>query len=155
MSKTSIKFKSGDDFNLDFTLTDTNSALAVDAAALVVTEQKTYDDLLLAVPVDDAAVAAQLIVLDAAKVAYDDATVMDITGWVISSQIRWCGKLIDTFGVDVSQATVGMFTLQAASSQTQLWKPRKHEVDVQFSRVSGKVSSETFILDIQKDITNV
>ena len=155
MAKSVIKFKSGDDFNLDFTLTDTNSALAVNAAALVVTEQKTYDDLLLAVPIDDAAVAAQLIVLDAAKLAYDDSTIMDITGWGIASQIRWCGKLVDTFGVDTTQASVGMFTLQAPSAQTQLWKPREHEVDVQFTRVSGKISSETFILDVQKDITNV
>ena len=155
MSTTSIKFKSGDDFNLDFTLTDTNSVLAASAAALVVTEQATYGDLLKADPIDQPAIDAQLIVLNAAITAYDASVLMDITGWGIASQIRWCGKLIETFNVDVTQASIGMFTLQATTAQTQLWKPRKHQVDVQFTRASGKISSETFILDVQKDITNV
>ena len=155
MSTTSIKFKSGDDFNLDFTLTDTNSVLAASAAALVVTEQATYGDLLKADPIDQPAIDAQLIVLNAAITAYDAAVLMDITGWGIASQIRWCGKLVDTFSVDTTNASIGMFTLQAPSTQTQLWKPREHQVDVQFTRASGKISSETFILDVQKDITNV
>ena len=155
MATTSIKFKRGDDFYLDFTLTDTNSDLAVAAAALVVTEQATYDDLLVADPIDQPAIDAQLIVLDAAKAAYEASVIMDITGWSIASQIRWCGRLIETFNVDMTYANVGMFILTATSAQTQLWNPRKYDIDVQFSRAAGKISSETFILDVQKDITNV
>jgi hypothetical protein len=155
MATTSIKFKRGDDFNLDFTLTDTNSDVAVAAAQLVADEQATYDALLSEDPVDQPAIDAQLIVLDAAKAAYEASILMDITAWGIDSQVRWCGKLIDTFIVDVSQASIGLFTLQRSSEMTQLWKPREYDVDVQFTRAAGKISSETFILDVQKDITNV
>lgn len=150
-----LKFKQGDDFKLDFTLTDTNNSGAVTAAAAVQTKRDEIADLEAVVPPDLAAIAIAngelLTLID----AYDQAILMDITGWGIASQLRWCGELIDTFTIDESTLAIGKFAVIATSAQTSLWVPRKYDMDIQFTRVTGKISSETFILDVEKDVTSV
>lgn len=150
-----LKFKQGDDFKLDFTLTDTNNSGAVTAAAAVQTKRDEIVDLEAVVPPDLAAIAIAngelLTLID----AYDLAIQMDITGWGIASQLRWCGELIDTFTIDESTLAIGKFAVIATSAQTSLWVPRKYDMDIQFTRLTGKISSETFILDVEKDVTSV
>jgi hypothetical protein len=150
-----LSFKQGDDFKLDFTLTDTNHTGAISAAETLATAQQDLADLKAADPQDPVAIAAAETDVSNAQDAYDAAIVLDITGWGVDSQLRWCGKLIDTFDVDLSQAAIGKFTISRASTDTALWKPRKYDMDIQFTRVTGKISSETFILDVEKDVTSV
>lgn len=150
-----LKFKQGDDFKLDFTLTDTNNSGAVTAAAAVQAKRDEIIELEDAAIPDLAAIAVAngelLTLID----AYEAAILMDITGWGIASQLRWCGELIDTFSIDETTLNIGKFAIIATSAQTSLWVPRKYDMDIQFTRVTGKISSETFILDVEKDVTNV
>ena len=150
-----LKFKQGDDFKLDFTLTDTNNTTAIAAQNAVETKRAEIIALEQAVTPDLAAIAvanAQLIILID---AYEAAILMDITGWSIASQLRWCGELIDTFSIDTTTLNIGKFAVTATALQTSLWTPRNYDMDIQFTRLSGKISSETFILDVEKDVTNV
>lgn len=150
-----LKFKQGDDFKLDFTLTDTNHTTAIDAKAAFDAATKNLVDLKLQNPQDPIAIAAAEETVTTTSLAYEAAIVMDITGWGIASQLRWCGKLIDSFDVDLTYQTIGKFAILRSSEFTSLWTPRKYDMDIQFTRLTGKISSETFILEVEKDVTNV
>lgn len=147
-------FKRGDDFKLDFTLSDTNHTTAIDLKADLDTQNEILQQLKAADPVDSAAVAAQDAIVIAADAAYEAAIVMDLTGWVITSQIRLHNELVNDFVIDESNLDIGKFAVTLPAAQTALWKPGKHEVDIQFSRVAGIISSKTFIVDVEKDITH-
>jgi len=150
-----LKFKQGDDFKLDFTLTDTNNSGAVTAAAAVQTKRDEIIEMEDAVNPDLAAIAVANEELLTLIDAYEAAILMDITGWGIASQLRWYGELIDTFSIDETTLNIGKFAIIATATQTSLWVPRKYDMDIQFTRITGKISSETFILDVEKDVTNV
>lgn len=150
-----LKFKQGDDFKLDFTLTDTNNSGAVTAAFNVQAKRDEIADLEDQITPDLAAIAVANTELLALIDIYEAAILMNITGWGIASQLRWCGELIDTFTIDESTLNIGKFAVIASAAQTSLWVPRKYDMDIQFTRVSGKISSETFILDVEKDVTSV
>jgi hypothetical protein len=149
-----LKFKQGDDFKLDFTVTDTNNATAISTFATLALKSAALETLTLAIPQDMVAIAAAENELQIADDAYEAAILMDITGWDIASELRWCGELIDTFGVDLQYVNIGKFTIYKGFVDTQTWVPRKYDMDIQFTRVTGKISSETFILDVEKDVTN-
>jgi hypothetical protein len=156
MSKTQIlKFKQGDDFKLDFTLTDTNNSGAVTAQAAVEAKREEIIDMEDQVNPDLAAIAVANGELITLVDAYEAAIQMDITGWSIASQLRWCGELIETFTIDETTLDIGKFAIIATAAQTALWIPRNYDMDIQFTRLTGKISSETFILDVEKDVTNV
>lgn len=148
-----MPFKRGDDFIVDFTLTDTNHTTAISLKATLTAEQTALEVLEAADPLDPAAVAAQAAVVQAADDAYEAVIIMDISGWEITSQIRLRDKLINDLTVDMANAVIGKFALKMGNTLTQLWKPYEHLVDIQFSRVAGKISSETFIVDVVKDVT--
>lgn len=150
-----INFKQGDDFKLDFTLTDTNNSTAIAALEDQETAAQAVADLEAVDPQDPVAIAAANVVLTDAIAAYEAAIVLPINGWGITSQIRWCGEFIAEFDVDLSLASIGKFALTKAAIDTATWIPRKYDMDIQFSRVTGKVSSETFILHVEKDVTYV
>lgn len=150
-----LKFKQGDDFKLDFTLTDTNSTTSVNAFEVLQAESLALKALTEADPQDPAAILAQEIVLQAADDVYEAAILMDITGWTVASQLRFCGNLIQDFTIDMTQQAIGKFAITADAADTQLWIPRKYDMDIQFTRLTGKISSETFILEVEKDVTNV
>lgn len=146
-------FKRGDDFKLDFTLKDTNTAEAIAAKDLWVEELATLIELQQADPLDAAAVTAQQAVVDAAEAAYEAEILMDITGWVITSQIRLNDTLVADLVIDDSNYNIGKFALTLDKSLTQNWKIAEHDVDVSFERASGTTSSDSFIVDVQKDVT--
>lgn len=150
-----IDFKAGDDFKLDFTLSDTNQITAIETKESL--DAATADLVLLkkAVPQDAQAITDKTAVVDALQAAYDQLVLMNISTWGISSQIRWNGTLIDNFEIDTTQAAIGTFTLICASEKTVLWKPREYDVDIQFTRDVGKISSQTFIVNVERDVTNV
>jgi hypothetical protein len=149
-----ISFKAGDDFILDFTLTDTNHTSAIEAKAVQDAAEKTLADLKEAEPLDAQAISDATTALLAAQQAYDASILMDITGWGIASQIRWGTNLIDDFEIDMTDVATGKFVLKCAAEKTALWKPKEYVVDIQFTRVSGKISSQTFIVDVERDVTN-
>lgn len=148
-----IPFKAGDDFVLTLTVTNKVSAPALAAETAVIEAQSIYDNLLIADPPDAVAIAAALVVLNAAKDDYAEAIIVDITDWTITASMRWITKLMADFVVTKTDAATGKFTLEVPAEDTQLWKPRVYDVDVQFLIDGKKSSSQTFQIDVKKDIT--
>ena len=164
-----IAFKRGDNFKLDITVTDPSNDTA-EAALLVLTAAQvdlTNAQALLAyleavIPPDQPAIDAQQIVVDAAVTAlaaaqatYDAAIVVDITDWVITSNLAWCGTVIEIMEVTITNASLGTFNVRAYEVATILWNIRKHSLDIVFTRApEGSTSSETMIVDVQRGATN-
>lgn len=79
---------------------------------------------------------------------------VDITGWTITSAVTYSRKPISTLDVTITDGPNGAFTLALPNAQTALWPVRKLKCDVQFDRpVEGRVSSKTFIIDVEEDHT--
>lgn len=80
---------------------------------------------------------------------------VDITGWTIQCQVRYAKKLISTMDVTITDATQGQFVIALPKEQTALWPIRKLKCDIQFDRpVEGRVSSKTFIIEVEEDQTH-
>lgn len=150
---TTLPFKRGDDFKVDFTLTDTNHTTAIDLKATLDAENVILEDLESADLVDSAAVATQAAIVQATEDAYEAAILVNISGWTISAQLRRFSNLVTDFTIDMTNAHIGKFTLTCPSAETQMWKPVTHQCDIQFEHVVGKISSETFLVEVEKDVT--
>ncbi|AGH07413.1 hypothetical protein SUFG_00046 [Sulfitobacter phage phiCB2047-B] len=84
----------------------------------------------------------------------NDGTPVDITGWTIESQVRYSKKLISDLTVTMVDASQGQFKIELAASQTATWPARKLKCDIQFDRPDeGRVSSQTFVIDVTEDQT--
>ena len=149
-----ITVKRGDDFRLDMTVQDENNDTAVAAKAAMDAAQVAYDAALAAVPQIPANITSTHAALVAAQTAYADAIKVDISSWTITSKLAWVGKLISTFQVVIVDGPEGNFSVRLGNADTALWKPREYDMDVQFVRAEGKVSSETFKVIVERDITN-
>ncbi len=153
-TKTSkIPFKAGDDFVLTLTVTNKTSTEAVAAATAVAEAQANYDAEIIKDTPNPTTVASLLAALNAAKDAYDEAIIVDITDWEITSSMRWVTKLIATFIVTKTDAETGKFTLECSSEETQQWKTRVYDVDIQFIINGKRSSSQTFQIDVKRDVT--
>lgn len=149
-----ILVKRGDDFRLDMTIQDLNNDAAIASKAAMDAAQTAYDAAIAAIPQVPADITTTHNALVAAQATYADDIVVDISSWTITSKLAWAGKLISTFTVVIVDGPVGNFSIRLDNDETALWKPRTYEMDVQFVRAEGKVSSETFIVSVEKDITN-
>lgn len=79
---------------------------------------------------------------------------VDITGWTITSQVRYSKKLIETLQVVIVDAAMGSFTISAPDTATAIWPARQLKCDIQFDKADGqRVSSQTFIIDVSEDQT--
>lgn len=149
-----ILVKRGDDFRLDMTIQDLNNDAAIASKAAMDAAQAAYDAALAAEPQVPADITTTHNDLVAAQATYADDIVVDISSWTITSKLAWAGKLISTFTVIITDGPAGTFSIQLDSTETALWKPRTYDMDVQFVRAEGKVSSETFLIVVERDITN-
>lgn len=149
-----IRIKRGDDFKLDLTVTDTNNSTAIGTKEVLDAAQVTYDELLQADPQDPQAITDALDILNTSIAAYNDAITVNISDWVITSQMAWCGRVIDEFVVSMADALTGTFTISRSREFTKDWIPRKYDTDIQFIRPQGKVSSQTYTIEVMKDITD-
>lgn len=149
-----IPFKRGDSFQLDLTITDPNSAVALAAYDLLVTAQEAYQAALDADPQVPQDIIDTLAALVLAQATYDTAIIVDITDWTITSKLTWCGKAITTFVVTIVDATIGTLTITATPAITALWNVREHQADILFVRPEGATSSENIIVDVERGSTN-
>jgi len=79
---------------------------------------------------------------------------VDITGWTISSQVRYSKKLIDDAVITITNPVLGKFSISVAKEKTALWPARRLKCDIQFDRpIEGRVSSQTFIISVSEDQT--
>lgn len=148
-----LDFKRGDDLKLDFTVQDLNNDAAIAQLAVLVAAQAVLTNLQEADPIDQLAIDAQQTVVDTEQTAYDALTMVDITGWTITSQTRRGGKLISDLDITVTDATTGNFTISKDNLSTADWPVADLECDIEFVSTSGKNSSETFIIRVKRDIT--
>ena len=148
-----IPFKAGDDFILTLTVSNKTSDVAVAAATALAEAQTAYNEEAAKETPNPTTLAALTDTLNAAKDDYDEAIIVDITNWVITSSMRWITKHVADFIVTKVDAATGKFTLECPSEQTQNWKPRVYDVDVQFVIGGKKSSSQTFQIDVKKDVT--
>lgn len=164
-----ITFKRGDNFKLDITVTDPNNDTAnaaqivLSAAIVDVTNAQALLDFYEAVippvqqDIDDAQAALDITITDLATAQgiYDAAIVVDITNWVITSQLAWCGTVVEIMEITITNASLGTFNVRAYEVATILWKTRKHDLDILFTRSpEGGTSSETMIVDVVRGATN-
>lgn len=79
---------------------------------------------------------------------------VDITYWTIASAVTYARKTISTLDVTITDGLNGQFTIALPKEQTILWPVRKLKCDIQMDRpIEGRVSSQTFIIDVQEDHT--
>ena len=149
-----ITVKRGDDFRLDMTVQDENNNAAIAAKAVLEAAQAAYNAALAANPQVPADITSTNAALITAQADYAAAIKVDISTWTITSKMAWAGKLISTFNVIITDGPEGDFSVRLGSADTALWKPREYDMDVQFVRAEGKVSSETFKVIVERDITN-
>jgi hypothetical protein len=82
--------------------------------------------------------------LYSATVTEDDGDLVNLAGWVISSQLRSVsGSLIDTLEVTYTNAAAGQYTL---SADTSLWPVGDAKFDIQYTSPTGVISSTDDIL---------
>jgi hypothetical protein len=82
--------------------------------------------------------------LYSATVTEDDGDLVNLAGWVISSQLRSVsGSLIDTLEVEYTNAAAGQYTL---SADTALWPVGDAKFDIQYTSPDGVISSTDDIL---------
>ncbi len=79
---------------------------------------------------------------------------VDITGWTITSEVRYGSKLIAPLQVQMVTPSVGQFNLLASPSVTKDFPLKPLECDVMFTKTNGDVvHSPTFILDVERGVT--
>ena len=85
----------------------------------------------------------------------NEGVAVDITNFTITSQLRLPDDtLLQALTVTVTDAAAGAFTLSATSNETEGWGVASYQCDIEFIEGSGEVnSSETFVLNVIKDIT--
>lgn len=85
-----------------------------------------------------------------------DGSIVNISDWTITSQIRQDTTLIASLTVTKTDSTNGVFSLTATAASTASWSLGTHSVDIEFINDSGfVVSSQTFTLQLVRDITYV
>jgi hypothetical protein len=149
-----IMVKRGDDFRLDMTVQDLNNDAARASKGLMESTYAAYQAALAADPQVPADITSTYNAYVAAEAAFAEDIKVDITGWTITSKLAWVGKLVSTFTIVIIDPLEGTFSVRLGNAQTALWKPREYDMDVQFLRPEGKVSSETFLVIVERDITN-
>ena len=84
----------------------------------------------------------------------NNGSAVDITGWTITSQIRYSRQLIDTLDVVITNGPGGAFQISKGYASTIMWPTRDLRCDIQFDRpVDGRISSQTFIVRVAEDQT--
>ena len=85
----------------------------------------------------------------------DSDNPVDLTSWVLASQIRYSKQLISTATVVVTNAVAGEFNISVPKENTALWPARKLRCDIQFDQlVGGRISSQTFFINVSEDQTH-
>jgi len=149
-----IVVKRGDDFRLDMTVQDLNNNAALATKALMDSTYAAYQAALVVVPQVSIDITNSYNAYLAAQNAHALAIKVNITGWTITSKLAWISRLVSTFDVVIINPLEGTFSVRLGNVNTTLWKPREYDMDVQFVRPEGKVSSETFLVIVERDITN-
>lgn len=79
---------------------------------------------------------------------------VDITSFTITSQIRdTLDAVLQSLTVTVTDAAAGAFDLSATAAQTETWGVQSYLCDIEFVDGGEVNSSETFTINVLKDIT--
>jgi hypothetical protein len=80
---------------------------------------------------------------------------LNLVGWTIRSQLRDMSKnLIKEFDVTPINLSVGSFSLNASSDDTETWKPASYVCDIELIDTNDFVqSSDTISVKVVRDVT--
>lgn len=78
---------------------------------------------------------------------------VDITNWNITSQVRYARRLVDDLTITLVDGVNGVFSIEKASVDTAAWPVRTLKCDIQFDRFEGRISSNTFMIEVAEDQT--
>lgn len=82
----------------------------------------------------------------------NNAAPVNITGWVIASQVRTKSRLISTLAVEYTDPALGIYRLR--DNNTSDWPLGLLQCDIKYTTDDGQVAhSETFEIDVQRGIT--
>lgn len=85
-----------------------------------------------------------------------NGSLVDLSSYEIRSQVRTpTGSLVESLLVAVAdqETNTGEFTISASAAQTRAWPLAALECDIEFVLDDVVVSSETFGIDVVKDVT--
>jgi hypothetical protein len=83
----------------------------------------------------------------------DGGSRVNLTGYVIESQLRGRGRVYPLEAV-ITDAAQGEYSLYASAAATRQWDPGAYEADVQYTLGDVVSSTDSFFLDVVKDVTN-
>jgi len=79
---------------------------------------------------------------------------VDITNLTIAAQVRQPDDtILQSLTVTKTDAANGAFTLGASATETEGWELRQYQCDIEFVEGGEVNSSETFSINVIKDIT--
>lgn len=78
---------------------------------------------------------------------------VDISTWTITSQVRYARRLVDDLVIVVEDGPNGVFSITKGTADTALWPTRTLKCDIQFDRTEGRISSNTFLIEVEEDQT--
>lgn len=84
-----------------------------------------------------------------------DGVALDITDWVIRSQIRTKGlELIETPVITITDATNGVYTIEeSAAGVTAAWPVGELISDIEYTHDGSVISTKTFSIFVDPDVT--
>ena len=150
-----VRIKRGDDFRLQMAVRDRLNEDAVAAKEAYNVAYQEWCDAVNADPPDDGVIATKYAAAEAVLLTYENASIVDITNWTIKSGIAWGGKIFGILDVIIEDVDNGIFTIYLSKDVTYWLKPREYDLEVQFTRPDGDVTTTIDMkLIVDRDIVD-
>lgn len=150
-----VRIKRGDDFRLQMAVRDRNNEDAIAARKVYETLYQEWRDAVNEDPPNGGVIAVKLYAAEAALLEYETASVVDITNWTIKSAIAWGGKIAGVCDVIIEDLDQGIYQIYLPKEVTYYLKPREYDLEVQFTRPDGDVTTTMDMkLVVDRDIVD-
>lgn len=150
-----VRIKRGDDFRLQMAVRDRLNEDAVAAKEAYNIAYQEWRDAVNADPADAGVIAAKYAAAESALLVYENNSIVDITNWTIKSAIAWGGKVYGILDVVIEDVDNGIYTIYLPKSITYWLKPREYDLEVQFTRPDGDVTTTMDMkLIVDRDIVD-
>ena len=150
-----VRIKRGDDFRLQMAVRDRLNEDAVAAKEAYNVAYQEWRDAVNADPPDDGVIATKYAAAEAVLLTYENASIVDITNWTIKSAIAWGGKIFGILEVVIEDVDNGIYTIYLSKDVTYWLKPREYDLEVQFTRPDGDVTTSIDMkLIVDRDIVD-
>lgn len=150
-----VRIKRGDDFRLQMAVRDRLNEDAVAAKEAYNIAYQEWRDAVNADPPDSGVIATKYAAAEAALLTYENASIVNITNWTIKSAIAWGGKIFGVLQVIIEDVDNGIYTIYLPKNVSYWLKPREYDLEVQFTRPDGDVTTTIDMkLIVDRDIVD-